>query len=176
MSHWRIDNRCFGHAPFQSFTPRFPLPIYTTCSCLMSRPAESLASHFLCCSMCLSECGELLLKDGGAHNSCLNVKAGPTHGGCVIYTCCITWCSVLTDSIIVLHDAERDSVHYKSHPGIQKVLLSVHAKLHNVCSSHVYVCRHLCRCSTSGLIYSPEAEFTTTLSVYSPQALDITVN
>lgn len=110
MSHWRIDNRCFGHAPFQSFTPRFPLPIYTTCSCLMSRPAESLASHFLCCSMCLSECGELLLKDGGVHNSCLNVKAGPTHGGCVIYTCCITWCSVLTDSITVLHDAETQSI------------------------------------------------------------------
>lgn len=50
MSHWRIDNPCLGHAPFQSFTPRFPLPIYTTCSCLMPRPAESLASRFLCCS------------------------------------------------------------------------------------------------------------------------------
>lgn len=82
MSHWRIDNPCFGHAPFQSFTPRFPLPIYTTCSCLMSRPAESLASHFLCCSMCLSGCGELLLKDRGVHNSCLNVKAGHTRRLC----------------------------------------------------------------------------------------------
>lgn len=132
MSHWRIDNPCFGHAPFQSFTPRFPLSIYTTCSCLMSKPAESLASHFLCCSMCLSECGELLLKDRGVHNSCLNVKAGPTHGDCVIYTCCITWCSVLTDSIAVPQDAERDSVYYKSYLGIQEVLLSVHAMLHNL--------------------------------------------
>lgn len=58
MSHWRIDNPCFGHALSQSFTRRFPLPIYTTCSCHRSKPAESLASHFLCCSMCLIEFGE----------------------------------------------------------------------------------------------------------------------
>lgn len=180
MSHWRIDNPCCGHAPFQSFTPRFPWPIDTTCSCHVSMSVESLAiSCVPVCSVCLGEFGEPGLPPTEGSRSQLFECKRRTHTRwlcrlCMLYkmTKCVDWQLWRCRTPSERHSGLRTFGPNQTEPAEMKrasagVQTCKTAQLTTLfCSSHVHLC---------SLIYSPEME-STTPSVYSSQALNISVN
>lgn len=176
MSHWRIDNPCCGHAPFQSFTPRFPWPMHTTCSCHVSMSVESLAiSCVPVCSVCLGEFGEPGLPPAEGSRSQLFECKRRTHTRwlcrlCMLYnmTKCVDW------QIMALQDTIRET-----------------QSITNVWSQPNWTSRdETCKCwspdmqnNTANyivlLLSCPPLQSdlqSTTPSVYSSQALNISVN
>lgn len=179
MSHCRIDNPCYEPAPFQSFTPVSPdpltLPALAMSPCLWNRLPFPVCLCVQCALVNLESRGFLLLKDHGVCNSCLNVKAEPH----TRWLCCLHMLYNVTKSvdwqIMALQDTIRETQSVINvwcqlnwtNRDETVLFLWVQRQLPKCfCLSNIHCCR---------LNYSPEME-STTPSVYSPTALNTTVN